>query len=144
MPHNLVAKELAERGGIGVRNGCFCAHLLVKRLLKIHTLRARAADLGLILFPRFTSVVLPGLVQVSLGLENDQADVDTLIRVLGEIARQPRAWVDTLFASMHNGTPFLLQTDVQQQMSDFVRTRVKKVYSHEVDNPMNISYNYDK
>ncbi len=129
VPHNLAAKELAEQGGIGVRNGCFCAHLLVKRLLKIHPLRARAADLGLILFPQFTRVVLPGLVRVSLGLENDQADVDALIRVLDKIARRPRAWVDRLIASMHNGTPFLPQTDVQQQMDDFAGTAAQKVYS---------------
>ncbi len=129
VPHNLAAKELAEQGGIGVRDGCFCAHLLVKRLLNIHPLRARAADLGLILFPRFTSVILPGLVRVSLGIENDKEDVDTLIRVLDKIARQPRAWVDRLFASMHNGTPFLPQTDVQQQMNDFARTAAQRVYS---------------
>ncbi len=129
VPHNLAAKELAEQGGIGVRNGCFCAHLLVKRLLRIHPLRARAADLGLILFPQFTRVVLPGLVRVSLGIENDQEDVDTLIRVLDNIARRPRAWVDRLIASMHNGTPFLPQTDVQQQMNDFARAAAQKIYS---------------
>jgi len=129
VPHNLAAKELAELGGIGTRNGCFCAHLLVKRLLKIHPLRARAADLGLILFPQFTSVILPGLVRVSLGIENDKADVDTLIRVLGKIARQPRAWMDRLLASMHNGTPFLPQTDVQRQMNDFARAAAQRVYS---------------
>jgi len=129
VPHNLATQELAEQGGIGVRDGCHCAHLLVKRLLKIHPLRARMADLGLILFPQFTSVVLPGLVRVSLGIENDKEDVDTLIRVLGKIVRQPRAWVDRLLASMHNGTPFLPQTDVQQQMDDFVRTAAQRVYS---------------
>jgi selenocysteine lyase/cysteine desulfurase len=129
VPHNLAAKELAEQGGIGVRDGCHCAHLLVKRLLKIHPLRARAADLGLILFPQFTSVVLPGLVRVSLGIENDKEDVGTLIRVLGQIARQPRAWMDSLLASMHNGTPFLPQTDVQRQMNDFARAAAQGVYS---------------
>jgi len=129
VPHNLAAKELAEQGGIGVRDGCFCTHLLVKRLLKIHPLRARMADLGLILFPRFTSVVLPGLVRVSLGIENGEEDVDTLIRVLGHIARQPRAWMDRLLASMHNGTPFLPQTDVQQQMNDFASAAAQRVYS---------------
>jgi len=129
VPHNLAAKELAEQGGIGVRDGCHCAHLLVKRLLKIHPLRARAADLGLILFPQFTSVILPGLVRVSLGIENDEEDVDTLIRVLGQIARQPRAWMNRLLASMHNGTPFLPQTDAQQQMNDFARAAAQRVYS---------------
>jgi len=127
--HNLAVKELAELGGIGVRDGCHCAHLLVKRLLKIHPLRARAADLGLTLFPQFTSVVLPGLVRVSLGIENDEEDVDTLIRVLGKIARQPRVWADRLLASMHNGTPFLPHTDVQQQMNDFARAAAQRVYS---------------
>jgi selenocysteine lyase/cysteine desulfurase len=129
VPHNLAAQELAGQGGIGVRNGCFCAHLLVKRLLKIHPLRARMADLGLILFPRFTSVVLPGLVRVSLGIENDEEDVDTLIRVLDKIAQQPRAWVDRLLALMHNGTPLLPQTTVQQQMNDFATAAAQRVYS---------------
>ena len=129
VPHNLAAQELAEQGGIGVRNGCFCAHLVVKRLLKIYPLRAHMADLGLILFPRFTSVVLPGLVRVSLGIENDKEDVDTLIRVLVRIAHQPRAWVDRLLASMHSGTPFSPQTDVQQQMSHFARAAAQRVYA---------------
>ncbi len=29
VPYNRVAKELAELGGIGVRDGCFCANLTV-------------------------------------------------------------------------------------------------------------------
>jgi len=131
VPHNLAARELAERGGIGVRDGCFCAHLLVKRLLRIHPLRARAADLGLILFPEFTSAVLPGLVRVSLGIENDSAEVDTLIRILGQIAQRPRAWEDRLMAAMHAGTPSLPQTQVQQQMNDFARAAALRVYSHD-------------
>ena len=31
---NRIAKELALQGGIGVRYGCHCAHILVKRLLR--------------------------------------------------------------------------------------------------------------
>lgn len=128
VPHNLVAKELAEQGGIGVREGCFCAHLLIKHLLKMSPLRARLADLALILAPRFASAVQTGLVLVSLGIENDEEDVDTLIRVLDKIARQPRDWMDRLAASVHGGT-LLPQTDVQQQMNDFVRTAAQRVYS---------------
>ena len=33
---------------------------------------------------------LPGVVRVSLGIENSEEDVDTLIHVLGGIARQPK------------------------------------------------------
>jgi selenocysteine lyase/cysteine desulfurase len=32
VPYNLVGTELAEYGGVGVRCGCFCAHLQVKHL----------------------------------------------------------------------------------------------------------------
>jgi selenocysteine lyase/cysteine desulfurase len=128
-PHNLVAKELAERGGIGVRNGCFCAHLLIKRLLAMHPLRARMADLALTLAPRFSSGVQTGLVRVSLGIENDEKDVDILIRTLDEIARQPRAWRDRLIAAAHGGTPFLPQTDVERQMDDFAMAVARRIYS---------------
>jgi selenocysteine lyase/cysteine desulfurase len=129
VPHNLVAKELAERGGIGVRNGCFCAHLLIKRLLAMHPLRERLADLALILAPRFSGGVQTGLVRVSLGIENDDEDVDILIRTLCEIARQPRASGDKLIAAVHGGTPFLPQTDVERQMDDFAMAVARRIYS---------------
>ena len=49
---NRVAKELAERGGIGVRSGCHCAHLLIKRLLHIPPLLEQFQGLILTLFPQ--------------------------------------------------------------------------------------------
>ncbi len=127
VPHNQVAQELAEQGGLGVRSGCFCAHLLVKRLLHMHPLRARLADLALWLAPRYASLFQTGLVRVSLGLENDLAEVDTLVRVLGQIARQPRAALDRQIAARHGGT-LLPQTDVQRQMRDFAWMRAQRVY----------------
>jgi selenocysteine lyase/cysteine desulfurase len=115
---NRVAKELSERGGIGVRYGCHCAHLLIKRLLNIHPMLERLQGLILILFPQIT---LPGLTRVSLGIENSAEDIDTLIHVLGKIARQPRAEVDDPFAST--------QTNVQKQMGDFARAAARRVYA---------------
>ena len=52
---NRVAKELAERGGIGVRYGCHCAHLLIKRLLNIPPLLEQFQGLILTLFPRLSA-----------------------------------------------------------------------------------------
>ena len=115
---NRVAKELAERGGIGVRYGCHCAHLLIKRLLNIHPLLALLQGLIVTLFPQ---VALPGLTRVSLGIENGEEDVDTLIHVLGKIARQPRTGVDRPFAST--------QTDIQRQMDDFAGAAAQRVYT---------------
>ena len=54
---NRVAKELAERGGIGVRSGCHCAHLLIKRLLNIPPLLEQFQGMILTLFPQLS---LPG------------------------------------------------------------------------------------
>jgi selenocysteine lyase/cysteine desulfurase len=82
-----VAGELAGRGGIGVRYGCHCAHLLIKRLVGVPPFLEQLQGLILTLFPRLS---LPGVVRASLGIENSAEDVDALIRVLGDIARQPR------------------------------------------------------
>jgi selenocysteine lyase/cysteine desulfurase len=106
-----VASALAERGGIGVRYGCHCAHLLIKRLVGIPPLLERLQGLILILFPR---VALPGVVRVSLGIENSAEDVDTLIHVLDSIARQPQAGENS---------------SVQQQMDDFARAAAQRVYA---------------
>ena len=126
LPPGLVAKELAQRGGIGVRYGCHCAHLLIKHLLNITPLQERIQRLVLNLFPQLQ---LPGLVRVSLGLENSTQDVDTLIETLQQIARQPRAGMDRHFAAEPAGGAGLSQKDVQRQMDDFVQAAAQRVYT---------------
>jgi selenocysteine lyase/cysteine desulfurase len=105
-----VARALAERGGIGVRYGCHCAHLLIKRLVGISPLLERLQGVIVTLLPK---VSLPGVVRVSLGIENTAEDVDMLIRVLDSISHQPRAGV---------------KGAVEQQMNDFATAAVKRVY----------------
>jgi selenocysteine lyase/cysteine desulfurase len=80
-----IAKELATSGGIGVRYGCHCSHLLVKHLLQVGPSLQRFQFLLLTLFPK---IKLPGILRVSLGIENCEEDVDTLIKVLESIARK--------------------------------------------------------
>lgn len=110
IPHNRIAQELAEEGGIGVRCGCFCTHLLVKALMHIHPLRSLAGDLGVLLAPRFTSPLLPGLVRLSLGLENEPAEIDTCLQTLQRIVQKPRTRLERALGSTYNGTPFLPRT----------------------------------
>jgi selenocysteine lyase/cysteine desulfurase len=114
---NRVARELAEQGGIGARSGCHCAHLLVKHLLHIPPTQALLQGLILTLFPQ---VALPGITRVSLGIENSAGEIDTLIDVLGKIARQPRSGMDSPFVST--------TTDIQQQMNNFARNMAQKVF----------------
>lgn len=107
-----VAGELAERGGIGVRYGCHCAHIIIKHLLHISPFLERFQALVLTMFPK---VRLPGLARVSLGIGNNEEDVDTFIRVLGKINRQPR--INKRSASM------------KRQMNDFAKDAARRVYS---------------
>jgi selenocysteine lyase/cysteine desulfurase len=107
---NRVAKELAMRGGIGIRYGCHCTHLLIKRLLKISPFLEHLQNLIVTLFPK---VSLPGLARVSLGIENSEEDVGTFIHVLDKIAQHSK----------------LAGNDFKQQMDDFVKAAARKVYN---------------
>ena len=111
MMANQVAKNLAERGGIGVRYGCHCAHLLIKRLLHVPPLLEKFQGVMLRLIPR---LALPGLTRVSLGLENSEADIDQFLDVLGQIARRPRAEGD--------------RAKLRQQLDDYTNAAAQKVY----------------
>ena len=82
--HALVAAILGVEGGIGVRNGCFCAHPFVKHLLNVTPEEDR----------QFTREVLagdkshmPGMVRASLGCYSDESDIDALVGMLECILR---------------------------------------------------------
>jgi selenocysteine lyase/cysteine desulfurase len=129
VPRNLVAKELGERAGIGVRDGCFCAHFIVRDLTHIHPIRTLIGAAGLVLAPEFFRRILPGLVRVSLGLENDERDVDILTQTLDEISSTPRSFPNRVIAATHNGTPSLPRTAAQAQIEEYVVVRTARVYS---------------
>ncbi len=105
-----VAKELAERGGIGARSGCHCAHLLLKRVLHIPRAIQQLQGAFLTVFPQ---LALPGVVRVSLGLENGEEDVDALVRVLGEIAGGSRGGA---------------KSEAGREIEDFTAAAAQRVY----------------
>jgi selenocysteine lyase/cysteine desulfurase len=86
-----VAAALAWQGGIGVRYGCHCAHLLIKRLVGVNPPLEQLQGL---LLRMNHSLALPGVVRVSFGIENTEADVAALLRALGDLARRPPARKD--------------------------------------------------
>ncbi|WAS97098.1 aminotransferase class V-fold PLP-dependent enzyme [Nannocystis punicea] len=75
----LAAAVLSEERGIAVRNGRFCAHVHVDRLL--------ASQGGATPEPGSA----PGAVRASFGLYNDEADVDRLLEAVAVL--QDRRWV---------------------------------------------------
>lgn len=77
--HNLLAQVLSFEAGIAVRNGLFCAHPYVEKLLNL-------SDEDLQYYHTHHEVPLPGLVRMSLGLYNNYEEIDKFIMVLTNIA----------------------------------------------------------
>jgi len=84
-PHKL-AHMLAGRGGIGVRFGCHCAHILVKHLVGVTPSLEKFQRILLTLFPKLS---LPGIVRISFGIGNSVEDVDRFILTLKSIVTDP-------------------------------------------------------
>lgn len=84
LPYGKVAAILANEWGIGVRSGCFCAHLYVSHLLGLSDEASaqirEQINAGL-------PVELPGMVRASLGIANTKDDIDRLASGLLAIAR---------------------------------------------------------
>jgi selenocysteine lyase/cysteine desulfurase len=84
LSHYLVAAVLSAEYGIGVRNGCFCAHPYVLRLLRIADAEAWSWREHVLAGERAR---LPGLVRISFGCYNTEEEVDWLAQALRNIAR---------------------------------------------------------
>lgn len=82
--HYLVAAVLSLEGAIGVRNGCFCAHPYLFRLLNLSPEESKSYQQQIINNNRSQ---LPGLVRISFGMYNNEEDVDWLIEMLERIVR---------------------------------------------------------
>jgi selenocysteine lyase/cysteine desulfurase len=78
-PHGEVAQEMAKRRAIAVRQGAFCSHPYVWRLLRI----SNDEILQLMQKP---SPALPGMVRASFGIYNNDEEADALIETVREIA----------------------------------------------------------
>jgi len=124
MPNN-VARELENRAGIGVRYGCHCAHIIIKSLLKVPPFLERFQRLLVTLFPKLR---LPGLVRISLGIENREEDIDALIRTLEKIAPQLQSTARKEPSSPGNAKSILSRAEVQSQLNNLAITAIQRVY----------------
>ncbi len=85
MHHALAAAIIGIEGGIGVRNGCFCAHPYVKELLKVTPEEDRLLTAEVLAGNKSR---MPGMVRASLGCYSTTDDVEALLEVLGRIVRR--------------------------------------------------------
>jgi cysteine desulfurase/selenocysteine lyase len=81
--HYKVAAVLSFEGAIGVRNGCFCAHPYILRLMNVSGEEALRHQKDIL---DGTRVGLPGLVRISFGCYNNLAEVDHAVEVLARVA----------------------------------------------------------
>lgn len=85
VPHSLVSTVLNHEFGVATRNGCFCAHPYLVRLMDIgdelEALRDRLRAGGSTRAPDF-----PGAVRASLGIYNDASDVERLLEGVRTVA----------------------------------------------------------
>ena len=78
-PHALVAAILGYEGGIGVRNGCFCAQPYVAHLLGVSSREAARLARKSLMGDRSER---PGMVRISLAAYNTVEDLDALVETL--------------------------------------------------------------
>jgi len=120
-----IANELAVQGGIGIRFGCHCAHILVKHMLGVGPKLEKFQRLIVTVFPRLQ---LPGVLRVSLGIGNSEEEIDTFIRAFGEIAQEKMGTKSNRNKIIYH-KPGLTKTEVKKQMKEFVKAAAEKVYS---------------
>lgn len=71
----IVSEALSKEAGIAVRNGLFCAHVYVEKLMNV-------SDKKLEYYHKNHDAILPGMVRISLGLYNTYYEIDKLIEML--------------------------------------------------------------
>ncbi len=84
VPHFLTAAILGYEFGIGVRNGCFCAHPYILHLLGLTPEQTERVRDDMLAHDRSE---MPGLVRASFGLYNTLEEIDAFAAALEKIAR---------------------------------------------------------
>jgi selenocysteine lyase/cysteine desulfurase len=120
-----IARKLAEQGGIGIRYGCHCSHILIKHILGVKPFLENFQRIIVTLFP---NLELPGVARVSLGICNSYYEVDRFADLLSSILEvhhsRGRGWT-----SMHtNKTGDIAVADIRKQIDEFIQRRTELVY----------------
>jgi selenocysteine lyase/cysteine desulfurase len=121
---NVTAKKLSELGGIGVRNGCHCAHILVKHLLNVFPSLERFQHVLVTLLP---GVSLPGIVRISLGIENSEEDIDCLIKEVKRIVSQSGSGARQN-SSPQKEAPVVPPKELRKQIENFTKIKATRVF----------------
>lgn len=83
--HEVLAKILSYEAGIAARNGCFCAHPYIQKLLHMTNEE--------VIQRIETGVRKPGMVRISFGLYNSIEEIDKLVYFLNKIALNKKYYI---------------------------------------------------
>lgn len=78
--HSQIAEVLSQEAGIAVRNGLFCAHPYVEKLLNVSKEEIEY-------YQTHDDNTIPGIVRISFGLYNNFAEIDIFLNLLEHIAK---------------------------------------------------------
>ena len=98
LPHGLVTAALNDYFGVAVRNECFCAQPFVRKLLGRTGTNGEAPSDA-----ECSPEAQPGMVRVSFGLYNTEADVDTAADALADVAARPD-WYRSRYRPLRDGS----------------------------------------
>lgn len=110
-----IANELSQHKAIGIRTGCHCAHLIVKRIAGIGPGLEKFQRVIQTVFPKLR---LPGVARVSFGLENTREEIQALIKVLRSLADKKE----------QKEMPVIPVARVKKQFNQLVLDSSKEVY----------------
>lgn len=114
VPHALVAAILSYEGAIGVRSGCFCAHLYVKSLLRVSDEASDELEQQILNRDRSQ---LPGTIRMSFGIYNTRDEIDRFLEMIRKIAAGEHYQHYVLNKEKGEYTPRGFEIDFQQYYS---------------------------
>ncbi|SMC82428.1 aminotransferase class V-fold PLP-dependent enzyme [Sporomusa malonica] len=80
MHHSQVAEILSQEAGIAVRNGLFCAHPYVEKLLNL-------SEKEISHYQTQNDKTIPGLVRISFGIYNNLREIEGFLDLLSHVAK---------------------------------------------------------
>jgi selenocysteine lyase/cysteine desulfurase len=113
-----IARRLAQQGGIGVRYGCLCAHLIIKQLAGFTPFQEKIQKTVLKLIPMLN---LQGITRLSFGIQNTENEVDLLISELKSIGGLSQNQL------MKENAPASKKV-IRRQISQFIQLRDIEVF----------------
>ncbi|KAF0199835.1 MAG: csd [Bacteroidetes bacterium] len=121
-----VARKLALSGGMGVRFGCLCSHLIIKQLSGFTPFQEKFQRLIVKLVPVLN---LQGIIRASFGIQNNEADVETLVAELKRITAKAKGRPDDCLPDQAGVSGRMLsEKEVKGQLREFIKQGERLVF----------------